>query len=95
MPPYLLLLLLLGATYGVFFHLWRGKLLRDLVIYILTGAIGIILGHTVGDLLGFSSLMIGPLHLIEASLVGWFSLFLIHWLRLKPTTPENEPNTEG
>ena len=93
MPPYLLLLLLLGATYGALFHLWRGKFLRDLVIYILTGIIGVILGHTVGDLLGFSSLMIGPLHLIEATLAGWLSLFITHWLRLKPAKAENEAET--
>ena len=93
MPPYLLLLLLLGATYGVLFHLWRGKLLRDLIIYVLTGISGVSLGHALGDLLGFTSLMIGPLHLIEATLVGWLSLFVIHWLRLKPTQPENEAET--
>ena len=90
MPPYLLLLLLLGATYGVLFHLWRGKLLRDLIIYVLTGIIGVSLGHAIGDLLGFTSLMIGPLHLVEATLVGWLSLFVIHWLRLKPAKAENE-----
>jgi hypothetical protein len=91
MPPYLLLLLLLGATYGVLFHLWRGKHLRDLIIYVLTGIIGVSLGHAAGNLLGLDSLMIGPLHLIEASLAGWFCLFVMHWLRLKPASPENEP----
>ena len=93
MPPYLLLLLLLGATYGVLFHLWRGKFLRDLIIYTLTGIIGVSLGHAVGDLLGFTSLMIGPLHLVEASVAGWLSLFVMHWLRLKPAKPENEAET--
>jgi hypothetical protein len=93
MPPYLLLLLLLGATYGVLFHLWRGKFLRDLIIYVLTSIIGVSLGHAVGDLLGFTRLMIGPLHLIEASVAGWLSLFVMHWLRLKPAKPENEAET--
>ncbi len=83
MPPYILLSLLLGATYGTLFHLWRGKSVRDLVIYFLIGIIGFGLGQVLGNLLGFNFLVLGPLHLVEATLVSLISLFSIQWLRIK------------
>jgi hypothetical protein len=82
MPPYVLLSILLGATYGVIFHLWRGKTIRDLLIYILMGIIGFALGQGMANLIGFSVLLIGPLHIVEATLVSWVSLFLIQWLKI-------------
>lgn len=93
MPPYSLLLLLLGAVYGVLFHLWRGKTLRDLIIYFLTGVIGAGLGQVVGELIDANLLMIGALHLVEATLAGWLSLFLMHWLKTWP--PREEAKEEG
>lgn len=82
MPPYILLSLLLGATYGTLFHLWRGKTVRDLVIYFLTGIIGFGLGQGVGNLLGLELFLIGPLHVVEATIVSWISLFVIQWLKI-------------
>ena len=84
MPPYLLLLVLLGAIYGTLFHLVWGKTVRDFIIYFLTGIIGVSLGQAIGNLLDATILMVGPLHLIEATLVGWISLFVMHWLKLRP-----------
>ena len=82
MPPYILISLLLGGTYGTLFHLWRGKNLRDLVIYFLAGIIGFGFGQGLANLMGFNLLLIGPLHIIEATIASWVSLFVIQWLKI-------------
>jgi hypothetical protein len=83
MPPYILLSLLLGGIYGILFHLWRGKSIRDLLIYFLTGIIGFGVGQGLADLSGFTLLLLGPIHIVEATIVSWASLFVIQWLRIK------------
>jgi uncharacterized membrane protein YfcA len=82
MPPFILLSFLFGAVYSVLFHLWRGKNLRDLVIYILAGVMGFFLGQGLGNVMGFDLFLIGPLHMVEATLTSWVSLFLVHWLKV-------------
>ncbi len=82
MPPYLLLAVLLGAVYGVLFHLWRGRTFRDLATFLGIGVVGFALGQGVGILLGFDQWLIGPLHVVEASLLSWGSLFLVQWLKI-------------
>jgi hypothetical protein len=82
MPPYILLTILLGAAYGTLFHMWRGKNLRDLIIYFLTGILGFLVGQELGILMGFNLFLIGPLHVVEASLISWGSLFLMQWLKV-------------
>lgn len=83
MPPYLLFSALLGAIYGTLFHLWRGTSIKDLPVYLLTGIVGFGLGQALGDLIGLDILMIGAIHILEATIVSWGSLFLIHWLKIK------------
>jgi hypothetical protein len=82
MPPYILLSILVGGIYGALFHLWRGKNLRDLVIYSLTGIIGFALGQGLGNLLGLTAFLIGPLHVVEATVVSWAGLFIVQWLKI-------------
>lgn len=82
MPPYILLSILLGGIYGVLFHLWQGKTIRDLVIYFLTGIIGFGLGQALGNLLEANVFLIGPVHLVEATVVSWLSLFVMKWLKV-------------
>jgi hypothetical protein len=82
MPPDFLLSGLLGGLYGTIFHLWRGKTVRDLFIYFLTGIVGFLFGQGVGNILGFEILTMGRLHLLEATLVSWLLLLLIYWLKL-------------
>jgi hypothetical protein len=84
MPPYLLFTVVVGGIYGVIFHLWRGQNLRELAIYFLTGIIGFGVGQGIASLLGLSLFMLGPIHLPEASLVSWASLFIIRWLKPFP-----------
>jgi hypothetical protein len=82
MPPYILLSVLLGGIYGTLFHLWRGKSLRDLVIYFLSGIIGFALGQGLGNLFGFTAFLIGPLHVVEATIISWVVLFVVQWLKI-------------
>jgi len=82
MPPYVLLSILLGATYGTLFHLWRGKTLRDLIIYFLTGIIGFGVGQGIANLMGNSLWLIGSLHIVEATAASIIALFLIQWLKV-------------
>jgi hypothetical protein len=82
MPPYFLLSLLLGAIYGTVFHLWRGKSMRDLIIYFVTGILGFWLGQIVGDMLTSTLFLVGPLHLIEATVLSWICLFVVQWLKI-------------
>jgi hypothetical protein len=82
MPPYLLLSFLLGGVYGALFHFWQGKTIRDLIIYFLTGIIGFGLGQALGNLLGLDVFLIGPVHIVEASVVSWLSLFLMKWVKV-------------
>lgn len=87
MPPYLLLSILLGATYGVLFHLWRGQSMRDGVIYLLTGIIGFLAGQFIGNILGFDIFMVGSIHLVEATLISLAGLFFIRWFKPFPEKP--------
>ncbi|MCB0173694.1 MAG: hypothetical protein KDJ97_24455 [Anaerolineae bacterium] len=82
MPPFVLLGLLLGSLYGTIFHLWRGKSLRDFLIYLVAGIIGFGFGQGLGMALGVNMWLIGPLHVVEATVVSWISLFLIQWLKI-------------
>jgi uncharacterized membrane protein YeaQ/YmgE (transglycosylase-associated protein family) len=81
-PPYLLLLLILGAIYGIMFHLWRGKTFKDLAIYLVAGIIGFIIGQAIGNLLGLQFFSIGPLHIVAGTLLSWLSLFVAQWLKI-------------
>lgn len=82
MPPYLLLALLLGAIYGVLFHLWQGKRPRDLVLYLIGGALGFFLGQMAGHVTGLNFMPVGQVNLVEATLGSWAMLFLVHWLKI-------------
>lgn len=82
MPPYLLLSLLLGTIYGTLFYLWRGKNFRDLLIFLLAGVVGFFLGQGAGNLLGFNVGLIGPLHVIETTVVSLATLLLVQWLKI-------------
>jgi hypothetical protein len=52
-----------------------------LFIYLFTGVIGFGLGQALGNLIRLDMILIGPVHIVEATIVSWITLFLIHWLK--------------
>ncbi len=82
MPPYLLLSSLLGAVYGTLFHLWRGRRPHDLLIYFGAGILGFLLGQMLSNFIETNFFPIGPINLVEATVVSWIILFFVHWLRI-------------
>jgi hypothetical protein len=82
MPPSVLLSILLAGIYGALFHLWRGRTFRELPLYLIAAIVGFGLGNLAGDAIGLNIFMIGPLHIVEASLVSWVMLFVARWLKV-------------
>ncbi len=82
MSPYFLFSLLIGGAYGTAFHIWQGKTVKDILYYLVAGVLGFGLGQLLANLFGWNFLMIGPLHIVEASLSCWAILFLARWLRV-------------
>ncbi|MCB0191564.1 MAG: hypothetical protein KDJ65_06425 [Anaerolineae bacterium] len=82
MQPFILLSLLLGGVFGTLFHLWRGKSMRDLILYLLAGIIGFVLGQSIAMIMGFEMWLIGSLHIVEATIASWGGLFLVDWLKI-------------
>ena len=82
MSPYFLLSILIGGAYGAAFHIWQGKTLKDIVYYLLAGVIGFGLGQALANFFAWQLFLIGPLHIIEASLSCWLVLFIARWLRV-------------
>ena len=82
MSPALLLSFLIAVIYGALFHAWRGRTFRELPLYLFAAALGFALGQLAGDAIGLDMFMIGPVHIIEASLVSWIVLFIARWLKL-------------
>ena len=82
MSPALLLSSLIAGIYGTLFHLWRGRTFRELPLYLVAAVLGFVLGEMAGDAIGLDIFMIGPTHIIEASLGSWGMLFIARWLKV-------------
>jgi hypothetical protein len=82
MGPDLLLIALFGGIYGALFHVWQGRRLRQLLIYIAAAIIGFALGQVTGEIAGLNVAMVGRLHLLEGSLVSGLALCVAWWARL-------------
>ncbi len=82
MSPYFLLSILIGGAYGAVFHTWQGKSIKDVVYYLLAGIIGFSLGQVIASFFGWQIFLIGPLHVVEASISCWLVLFIARWLRV-------------
>jgi thiamine transporter ThiT len=82
MSPALLLSALIASIYGALFHLWRGRTFRELPLYLIASGLGFALGQLAGNLFGLDIFTIGPIHIIEASLGSWVTLFIARWLKV-------------
>jgi hypothetical protein len=73
-PPALLLGVLLSIAYASLLHLWGGRSLRDLLIYMAAAAGGFAVGQLLGVLLQLPLPRIGQVHIVEASIFAWLAL---------------------
>lgn len=79
-PPFVLSVLLSTAL-ATLFNLWQGGNPRDLAVYLVAGWLGFAVGERLGDWLGLNLLMIGQVHVAEASLTCALLLFVARWLK--------------
>ena len=82
MSPAILLSALIAGIYGALFHLWRGRTLRELPLYLIASGVGFALGQVVGNVIGLDLFALGPIHIVEASLGSWVMLFVARWLKV-------------
>jgi hypothetical protein len=80
--PALVLSIIIASAYGALFHVWRGETAKDLLIYLAAGLVGFGLGQLAGNTLGLGILMIGQVHVVEASLMCWLVLLIAKWLKM-------------
>jgi hypothetical protein len=85
--PTLLLAFTLSTLFGAGFHLWQGGSARRLALYLLTGWLGFILGHLIGDALGITMLKVGALNVLSATLGSLLALFTARWLATSEVLP--------
>jgi len=84
LSPALVLSAILAAMYGCVFHLWLGKTLQELALCLVASGLGFALGQIVGDRAGCEWLMLGQVHLLEATIGSIVLLLLALWLRIHP-----------
>lgn len=73
-PPALLLSVLFSVAYAALLHLWKGRTLRDLLLYQMASAGGFAVGQLLGLLLQIPLPRIGQIHIVEATLFAWVAL---------------------
>jgi hypothetical protein len=73
-PPALLLAILLSVAYASLLHLWKGRSLRDLLLYLVASAGGFAIGQLLGLLLQIPLPRIGQVHVVEATVFAWVAL---------------------
>lgn len=82
MSPPVALSLVVASLYGGLFHLIWGQSWGEFLLYWITAIVGFGLGHAIGNVIRLNILMVGQVHLLEASLVCWVALFVAKWLKV-------------
>jgi hypothetical protein len=82
LSPSLFLAGLLSSAYASLFHIWKGRTVTDLLLYLVAAWLGFGLGQMVGDAHGLGLFMIGSLHVVEGTFLAWFLLFAARWLKI-------------
>jgi hypothetical protein len=85
-PPALLLGILLSVAYAGLLHLWKGRSLRDLLLYLVASAIGFAVGQLLGLLLQIPLPRMGQVHIIEATIFAWVALIGVRELTVTRRT---------
>ncbi|RLT44665.1 MAG: hypothetical protein DWI57_02770 [Chloroflexi bacterium] len=80
--PTLLLAVLLAIGYASLFHLWTGRSLRDLFVYLAAAGVGVIVGQWIGGTIALDLLRIGQLHTIEVTVGAFLALLIVRTFEL-------------
>lgn len=86
LQPGLLLGLLLSAGYAALFHLWNGRSLGQLMLYLVASLIGFAVGQAIGAFTEIPFLQIGQIHTVEATVGAWLGL-IAAWLLTQERLP--------
>jgi hypothetical protein len=73
---------LLASLYAAIFHFMKGKTLGELPIFWAASLLGFATGQVAAYSLKTSLLMIGELHLLEASILSVGFLWIVRWLKM-------------
>ncbi len=76
LAPSIVFTLVLASLYGLLFYLVFGRGWARLGLYWLVGILGFVLGNWLGGIIGLSLLTIGPVNVVEGTLVCWAGLFV-------------------
>lgn len=85
--PALIISMLLALAYAAAFHLWKGRNLKDLLVFWLASILGFAAGQLVGQILDPVLWTLGQVHIVEATLGAFLFMALTRWLRLEKQTP--------
>ena len=80
--PALIFGFLLASLYGAIFHLFLGGAIGRLILFLFLGWIGFLVGQVLASYLGWDFDLLGPLHLVVASLASFIFLVVGYWLSL-------------
>ena len=82
LSPAVVVAFVIASLYGWMFFLFFGKGWLRLGLYWLVGVVGFAVGQWLGNLVGLALFNVGPVNLVEGTVVSWVSLFAIHaWRR--------------
>jgi len=79
--PVFLLSSVLATVWAALFHLLFGRRLLDLLLYWFVGIVGFLVGQAMADIIGLHWLMLGQIHLVEATLGCWIALLVAQCLK--------------
>ncbi len=80
--PSVLFATVLASLYAAVFHIFRGKTVIDLPVFWGASLLGVLAGQLAAYALKFHLLVIGEVHLLEATLLSVGLLFVVRWLKL-------------
>jgi len=79
--PVFLLSSVLATVWAALFHLLFGRRLLDLLLYWFVGIVGFLVWQAMADIIGLHWLMLGQIHLVEATLGCWIALLVAQCLK--------------
>lgn len=84
LAPSLLLSILVSVGLASAFHLWRGRTVADLVLFLIVAAIGFGVGQLAGTVVRIPLLEVGEIHVVEASIGALLALALAQLITSAP-----------